>query len=245
MVPTDCQPRVNLRPRHGFTLIELLVVISIIALLIGILLPSLASARELARAISCASQMRQLAMAAEIYADHSDGRYPPRKNETLSPGGPEWPTQLRRTYQAPQMLICPSDPDPAVSPISSPELDQRSYMFNGFDDFNYTKSNWNDATAVTSMNRAEIKQASELAMFGEKQAGNSSLWVDIFTTDAMDEFLNIEQSRHGNGQENNGTGYANYAFADTSVRTLQFGESLAPVRIWAVTEFYRDNSTAP
>ena len=55
--------------RNAFTLIELLVVIAIIALLIGILLPALSSARGTAKSLLCTSRMRQVATGWQIYAD--------------------------------------------------------------------------------------------------------------------------------------------------------------------------------
>lgn len=62
--------------RRGFTLIELLVVISIIALLIAILLPSLGKARDAAKSITCLSQTRQFRIGVTFYNDDFDGFYP-------------------------------------------------------------------------------------------------------------------------------------------------------------------------
>ena len=59
------------RRREGFTLIELLVVIAIIAILAAILFPVFAQAREKARAASCLSNNKQIALAFSMYKQES------------------------------------------------------------------------------------------------------------------------------------------------------------------------------
>jgi len=80
----DCRRRFS--RSTGFTLVELLVVISIIALLISILLPSLSKARESARQIKCGSNLRQIGQAHQFYSTEFDGLYAP----WTYPGGQGW-----------------------------------------------------------------------------------------------------------------------------------------------------------
>lgn len=62
----------------GFSLIELLVVIAIIAILMALILPALARARESARRAVCASNLKQMGEVFRMFADESRGEWPPR-----------------------------------------------------------------------------------------------------------------------------------------------------------------------
>jgi prepilin-type N-terminal cleavage/methylation domain-containing protein len=90
--------------KNGFTLVELLAVIAIVALLMSILLPALASARSEARELVCKSNLRQLLLANIGYAGEYDGFYVPAASDMWDSAG------LHRWHGVRESLSEPFEP---------------------------------------------------------------------------------------------------------------------------------------
>jgi prepilin-type N-terminal cleavage/methylation domain-containing protein len=100
---------------RGFTLIEILIVVAVLALLAAILFPIFARARENARRASCASNLKQLATAAVMYAQDYDERTVPGFIRYAPPPDftsfARWNELLQPYLKNQQVNICPSAGD--------------------------------------------------------------------------------------------------------------------------------------
>jgi len=221
---------------QGFTLVELLVVISIIGLLMGISVPALSRARENARRTKCLSNVRQLRVALQMYADSHDGRVPPRDYDA----GAVWVDRLEPYYANRKLLRCPTD---------GRKVDV-SYLMNGFIDYfvmHSFRGNWDEffgaykTGGFSAIRLSRIPKPADTITMGEKRAdSDDDAYMDIWPPQyGSDHLTEVAHGKHRLGSKER-SGGSNYTFADGSARYLKYGEAFSPENLWAVTDQFRN-----
>jgi prepilin-type N-terminal cleavage/methylation domain-containing protein len=242
----------------GFTLIELLVVIAIIAILAAMLLPALARGKETARRISCTNCLKQLSLAAVMYTDDFQERFPPRSSVE------RWPEEFRSNYSDTNLLRCPSDrpgtPATGSSDLSKYPADAaaRSYIINGWND--YFKDTLSDpefqaymaATSPVAFKRTAIPHPSDTIVLGEKKSASPHYYMDLLEPGSSSDFpgrvlgnddTELEQGRHAGVGPGTRTGGSVYAMADGSARYIRYWRALGPLNLWCVLDADRSSPT--
>lgn len=108
------------KAQHGFTILELLVVIMIVTVLLTMLLPALGGAREAARKVVCAANLRAIGLAELLYSQENKRLlppYPPGAVAPLSVDGPTFRDWLDLKNIGHDIFFCPSRPDVADSAV--------------------------------------------------------------------------------------------------------------------------------
>ena len=230
-----------IRKRHGFTLIELLVVIGIIAILASLLMPALARAKQKANGIKCLSNIRQVGMAATMYAGDHENELPPRFPRPTS-----WIVSMQKYYVDPKLLACPSD----SFVFTTGNHEKRTYLINGFDDFfekTLSKADFSkfmNHLYPRGMNQAAITLPSDTLLFGEKLSGSFHIHMDLLQKDPKKGTTGNDRSQVNHNMHKDGfgktSGGSNYAFVDGSARKLKYGTAINPYNLWAITDEWRN-----
>lgn len=208
--------------RKGFTLIELLVVIAIIAILAAILFPVFAAAKVAAKKTSCASNMKQIGLAIQMYASDYDGVMPLSRHSTPYITSCWIYTLAAYLGNIDRIRICPSDPN-AEKRIKGKGT---SYVMNEY----VVAVDEESLGAITNLDALPRQSDTITTFIVSDRAGtnfaqdhtHSTLWVQSGVGSWDDVVADIQPDRHrvGLGSYPYLDGVANYLYADSHVKSL-------------------------
>ncbi|HEU4753407.1 MAG TPA: prepilin-type N-terminal cleavage/methylation domain-containing protein [Armatimonadota bacterium] len=159
-------------PRRGFTLIELLVVIAIIAILAAILFPVFAQAREKARQISCASNMRNLGTAVMLYAQDYDEQLPLAAYTTTGFDFVVWHDLTDPYVRNKQIWHCPS------SQVKKTDQSGKETTHFGYNILYLTniRQDFSNANGHSAVSLAAINSPAETVLITDARASVANSW---------------------------------------------------------------------
>jgi prepilin-type N-terminal cleavage/methylation domain-containing protein/prepilin-type processing-associated H-X9-DG protein len=209
----------------GFTLIELLVVIAIIAILVAILFPVFARARENARRASCQSNLKQLGIATQMYVQDYDEKLMAMKMDK-SNGTLYWYTVLDPYLKNKQILVCPSYKSTDYYPNGSSGT-RDTYGINCYEGdaksgavvLALTGSDGSPLPYGPTHSMSQITWPSELVLFADYHTDSSNNYKP-YVSGYADNYLRYTVPQvHFDG--------ANYAFVDGHVKFMSLAKAAA------------------
>lgn len=172
MDPNECQ---NKEKWKKFTLVELLIVVAVIGILVSLLLPALKSARDKAKEIGCANNLKQQSVGLLNYANDFNGWLPPTRVDTASCHYYFWGNYINDNYlKSPGIFLCASHPSPSEMSFWSGgewEVGERTkagntYGYNLRPSDNYTPVDW-DVSVSLPYRLPSFKKPSESMIVSE------------------------------------------------------------------------------